>query len=73
MRDTPPSRRALTPTPEWLLNVVVRFIGQQDPKLVCEECKEILCTVGQSTSLWFLADVAHDHRTFCRGSQERFA
>lgn len=61
----------LTMAPEWLLGIVVRFKGLQDPVIWCRHCGETLCAIEQGERLWTLADVARDHRKFCRDKDER--
>ena len=62
--------RQLTMVPEWLLGITVRFKGLQDPVIWCRHCGETLCTIDQGELLWTLADVARDHRKFCRDKAE---
>ena len=64
-------KRQLTIVPDWLTGCVVQFIGLQDPKVKCRQCGEVLCAIDQGDSLWVLADVARDHRQFCRDKEER--
>lgn len=67
-----PARRSLSPTPDWLTGIVIK-IHDEGPshRVTCRECGEIICVVDPNDSLWVLADVARDHRQFCRDKEER--
>lgn len=69
-RNPAPERRQLSPTPDWLTGIVVRFVGTQT-RVRCRECDGLLCSITHNDSLWVLADVARDHRQFCRDKEER--
>lgn len=64
-----PGRRKLSPTPDWLTGVIVRVSGPLT-RIRCRKCDEVLCTIAHEDSLWVLADVARDHRQFCRDDEE---
>jgi hypothetical protein len=71
-----PARRELSSVPNWLTGIIIRrgFGGNprhERDELRCRQCDELLCVVDQDDSLWVLADVARDHRTFCRDKEER--
>lgn len=68
-------KRDLASVPDWLTGIVIRrgFGGKprhERDELRCRQCDELLCVVAED-SLWVLADVARDHRQFCRDKEER--
>ena len=66
-----PRRRTLAPVPNWLIGIVIDVRDEiPSHRVTCRECGELLCVVDPNDSLWVLADVARDHRTFCRDKEE---
>lgn len=66
-----PASRKLSPVPEWLLGIMILPTRGGIVRVRCRQCDEVLCSVTAKDSLWILADVAHDHRKFCRDDEER--
>jgi hypothetical protein len=75
--------RKLSPVPDWLTGIVIGteshevddYNGERmtwpRPALRCRQCGELLTTLDLNEPLWVLADVARDHRQFCRDTEER--
>lgn len=63
-------RRKLSSTPDWAVGCVLK-IAAGLVRLRCRKCDEVLLTVAHDDSLWVLADVARDHRMFCRDDEEQ--
>jgi hypothetical protein len=66
------ARRNLTAVSDWLTGIIIEVRDElPSHRMKCRECGELLCVVDPNDSLWVLADVARDHRQFCRDKEER--
>lgn len=69
-----PAKRNLSSTSDWLTGISVHLMIDEDhpwPSIRCRQCGEVLCYIDPVEPLWILADVARDHRMFCRDNEER--